>query len=597
MEKSNQNETIYYANKIYKNRASIEHTEVGQESEALGRHDWSWLMLRFSGGTAWTSRMRFASSPSWIGFSQGNHPSNLIMKAIKRSREKIGLILFGAVAGCTTYVEQPQPRQAYIPPPTPVYVQPAPVYVAPPPVYVAPPPSIQVEASIGSVGVVIRTESDFYEPLSDYGRWEIVGSYGRCWIPNRVDREWRPYCNGNWERTDAGWYWASDEPWGWATYHYGRWDVSPQFGWYWVPQTQWSPAWVSWHEGGGYVGWAPLQPSARMSSGGSITVNVALIAPRAFVFVEPKRFMQPVRPTTVVVNNTTIVNKTVNITNIKIVNNTVINEGPRTQVIEQASGQQIRPVAVRELRRKHEAEVVVRQQAALPGHEKKEKNIPTVHSESGPRVLKAQSEVQRRQEEISTQEQLKRNIEESKRANQLEAQRRANEANAKAQQEARSKESQRLAEMTAQERAADLAAREQLERNTQERKRANQLEAQRQANEARGKAQEEASKLKASARIPEGKLQPHGNELEKKAQSKPDAEAKVLDNQSRPEPHGKGSEKVHGNSDGRPKLEQVPQEQGKTNLVNKPPKNKGKGRPGKPVLVPTSENSLDKKQQ
>jgi hypothetical protein len=174
-------------------------------------------------------------------------------------------------------------------------------------VYV-PPPAVQVEVSSGSVGLVIRTESDFYEPLNPYGRWEVVGSHGRCWIPGQVDPDWRPYSHGNWERTDAGWYWASDEPWAWATYQYGRWDLSPQFGWYWVPQTQWAPAWVSWHEGGGYVGWAPLQPSARILAGGSVTVNVALIAPRAFVFVEPRRFLQPIRPATVVVNSTTIVN-------------------------------------------------------------------------------------------------------------------------------------------------------------------------------------------------------------------------------------------------------------------------------------------------
>ena len=111
--------------------------------------------------------------------------------------------------------------------------------------------------------VEIRAESDFYEPLSPYGRWEMVGSSGRCWIPGGVSADWSPYSNGYWQRTDAGWYWASDEPWGWATYHYGRWDSNPQYGWYWVPQTQWAPAWVSWREGGGYVGWAPLSPSGR----------------------------------------------------------------------------------------------------------------------------------------------------------------------------------------------------------------------------------------------------------------------------------------------------------------------------------------------
>src|SRR4051812_5096970 len=130
------------------------------------------------------------------------------MKNSKRFFGKVSLMGCGAlcagVIGCATYVEQPRPRQAYVAPP-PVYVQPAPVYVPPPaPVYVQ--PAVQVEASIGPLGVIIRTEEDFYEPLSEYGRWEVVGSYGRCWVPNRVDREWRPYCNGNWERTDAGWY-------------------------------------------------------------------------------------------------------------------------------------------------------------------------------------------------------------------------------------------------------------------------------------------------------------------------------------------------------------------------------------------------------
>jgi len=33
------------------------------------------------------------------------------------------------------------------------------------------------------------------------------------------ERDWRPYCNGHWQRTEAGWYWVSDDPGAWATYH------------------------------------------------------------------------------------------------------------------------------------------------------------------------------------------------------------------------------------------------------------------------------------------------------------------------------------------------------------------------------------------
>jgi hypothetical protein len=308
-------------------------------------------------------------------------------------------------------------------------------------VYVQP-PSVEVEASVGSVGVSIRAESDFYEPLSPYGRWEVVGSYGRCWIPARVEANWRPYSNGRWQRTDAGWYWSSEEPWAWATYHYGRWDFSGQFGWYWVPQTQWAPAWVSWHEGGGNIGWAPLHPSARISVGGSVELNVALIAPQAFVFVEPRRFLQPVSPTTVVVNNnTTIINKTVNITNIKIVNNTVINEGPRTQVIEQASGQKLQAVPVRELRRKQEAAVVARQRTSSPGREKKEGNVQApIRSESAPREARVPLNAERlaKESEATAREQSQKSARELENKNQVESQRPANPA-AKIQEETRGK--------------------------------------------------------------------------------------------------------------------------------------------------------------
>jgi hypothetical protein len=36
---------------------------------------------------------------------------------------------------------------------------------------------------------------------------------------------------------DGAWTLASDEPFGWATYHYGRWAWNFQAGWLWVPGT------------------------------------------------------------------------------------------------------------------------------------------------------------------------------------------------------------------------------------------------------------------------------------------------------------------------------------------------------------------------
>jgi hypothetical protein len=219
--------------------------------------------------------------------------------------------------------------------------------------------------------VVISSENDFYEPLTAYGRWVVVGAYGRCWIPGHVEAGWRPYANGYWQRTDAGWYWVSEEPWGWATYHYGRWDFHAQYGWIWVPHTQWAPAWVVWREGGGYVGWAPLRPSVTFGVSIGVADHEPAFAARAYVFVEHRRMLEPIRPRTVIVNNTTIINKTINVTHVKVGNKTVINEGPRPEVIERASGRKVHSVAVHEFRRKEEAAVAARQRNMRPVGERK----------------------------------------------------------------------------------------------------------------------------------------------------------------------------------------------------------------------------------
>ena len=281
------------------------------------------------------------------------------MKNTKCSKRLFGSLLCSAFAvalsGCTTYVEDRHPRTVYVPPP---------VEQPPPPAAYVPPPAAAsvVVTPLEAPIVEIRAEADFYEPLRPHGQWVVVESYGRCWRPVRVDAGWRPYCDGHWQRTDAGWYWASDEPWGWATYHYGRWNWSVELGWFWVPHTQWAPAWVSWRQGAGYVGWAPLPPSARFGARGIIEVHERAVAPHAFVFVSEQRLLDPVRPTTVIVNNTTIVNQTVNITKVQMVNQTVINEGPRPEIIERKSGRRVDTVPVRELRRKEETEVVARRQ-------------------------------------------------------------------------------------------------------------------------------------------------------------------------------------------------------------------------------------------
>jgi len=102
----------------------------------------------------------------------------------------------------------------------------------------------------------------FYSSLGPFGEWITVDAGVYAWRPMNVAQDWRPYWDGRWMWTDDGWYWDSDEPWAWATYHYGRWYFDDYYGWIWIPGYDWAPAWVEWRYGGDYVGWAPLGPYA-----------------------------------------------------------------------------------------------------------------------------------------------------------------------------------------------------------------------------------------------------------------------------------------------------------------------------------------------
>jgi hypothetical protein len=144
--------------------------------------------------------------------------------------------------------------------------------------------------------------------------------------------------------SDYGWTWVSDEPFGWATYHYGRWAWDSQVGWLWVPGTDWAPAWVAWQQGNGYVGWAPLPPTVGFEIGAGIRLggfNLRLgIAPRDYAFVEERRFLDSRIGGYIVpeARNVTIINNTTNITNYTVVNSRVINHGVPIERIERATG-------------------------------------------------------------------------------------------------------------------------------------------------------------------------------------------------------------------------------------------------------------------
>jgi hypothetical protein len=177
--------------------------------------------------------------------------------------------------------------------------------------------------------------STFYTKLEPHGAWLETADYGYVWQPREAEssRTWRPYTNGRWIYTDAGWTWISEEPYGWATYHYGRWTRLRGVGWVWVPGNEWAPAWVSWRKSNDYVGWAPLPPEARFDQRTGIhnwSDNYYDIGPDQYSFVPTREFGAQRVESTIVPpeRNLTIVNQTTNVTNITYNNTTIVNEGP-----------------------------------------------------------------------------------------------------------------------------------------------------------------------------------------------------------------------------------------------------------------------------
>jgi probable HAF family extracellular repeat protein len=189
----------------------------------------------------------------------------------------------------------------------------------------------------------------FYNGLSSgEGDWVEAGDYGYCFRP-RVSGDWRPYRDGHWVWTDHGWYWNSNERFGWATYHYGRWANIDGTGWCWVPGTQWAPAWVSWRESNDNVGWAPLPPEADISVHQSISSwsdSYYNIGPAAYAFISYSRWREPSysrfieRPE----RNVQLIRQTRNVTNIVSSGNGINSFGPPVQSVERRTNHQIREV-------------------------------------------------------------------------------------------------------------------------------------------------------------------------------------------------------------------------------------------------------------
>ncbi len=126
-----------------------------------------------------------------------------------------------------------------------------------------------------------------------------------------------------------------------------------------MPGEQWAPAWVEWRHGNGYVGWTPLPPEARWQ-GGRIhyTERVDFYAPAfrpAWVFVAETSFLSPAlhshcEPPA---RNITFFNRTTNVTNYTVVNQTIINRSINVQRIEAATRGPVPVVNVTQVDKPH----------------------------------------------------------------------------------------------------------------------------------------------------------------------------------------------------------------------------------------------------
>ncbi len=127
----------------------------------------------------------------------------------------------------------------------------------------------------------------FYDQLADHGTWVEHPDYRYVFVPTGVGPGWRPLSGGTLGLDRRLWLVLGflDEPFGWATYHYGRWSYDPAYGWFWVPGDTWAPAWVKWRRGGGRTGWAPIAPDRDGFATGRASHYDAPVA-ESWVFID-----------------------------------------------------------------------------------------------------------------------------------------------------------------------------------------------------------------------------------------------------------------------------------------------------------------------
>jgi hypothetical protein len=105
---------------------------------------------------------------------------------------------------------------------------------------------------------------EYSNDFDNHGRWAFDRQYGYVWTPIVVGFDWVPFRLGQWIWVRNDYVWVSNERWGWAPHHYGRWTHISGRGWCWVPPragaVSWVPGAVAWVKTSSSIGWVPLAP-------------------------------------------------------------------------------------------------------------------------------------------------------------------------------------------------------------------------------------------------------------------------------------------------------------------------------------------------
>ena len=178
-----------------------------------------------------------------------------------------------------------------------------------------------------------------------------VSDYGYCWHPAEVAEDWRPYTDGYWAYTDAGWTWVSYEDWGGITVSLRALDAGGRLRLGLGAGLPLGAGMGFLAQGDDYIGWAPLPPECRYHPGVTIGVTVDAaygIGPGWYNFCAIHDFGSPALAPVILERgrNAGILHGTVNITHITEQNGLVRNGGPSFQFVSARTARPIQRLAL-----------------------------------------------------------------------------------------------------------------------------------------------------------------------------------------------------------------------------------------------------------